>query len=147
MVAIPRTMQAIRLHGPGVDGLRRETIATPSLQLHQHAAGARKGGSGSYLGTDADHDQALGRSRGGLTTKLHLVSDGRGRPLAMLVTAGQRHEKHPASVVAGRHPCAQAGRVGPPTTTPAMRSLQPGPFLEFPKVGALGQTTEGADRT
>jgi len=42
MVAIPRTMQAIRLHGPGVDGLRRETIATPSLQLHQHAAGARK---------------------------------------------------------------------------------------------------------
>ena len=92
MVAIPRTMQAIRLHGPGVDGLRRETIATPSLQLHQHAAGARKGGSGSYLGTDADHDQALGRSRGGLTTKLHLVSDGRGRPLAMLVTAGKRHE-------------------------------------------------------
>ena len=37
-------------------------------------------------------DQALGRSRGGLTTKLHLACDGRGRPLAMLVTAGQRHE-------------------------------------------------------
>jgi NADPH:quinone reductase-like Zn-dependent oxidoreductase len=33
MVAIPRTMQAIRLHGPGVGGLRRETINTPSLQL------------------------------------------------------------------------------------------------------------------
>ena len=33
MVAVPRTMQAIRLHGPGVGGLRRETIATPSLQL------------------------------------------------------------------------------------------------------------------
>jgi NADPH:quinone reductase-like Zn-dependent oxidoreductase len=33
MVAIPRTMQAIRLHAPGVDGLRRETIDTPSLQL------------------------------------------------------------------------------------------------------------------
>ena len=33
MVAIPRTMEAVRLHGPGVDGLRRETVATPSLQL------------------------------------------------------------------------------------------------------------------
>jgi NADPH:quinone reductase-like Zn-dependent oxidoreductase len=33
MVAIPRTMKAIRLHAPGVDGLRRETIDTPSHQL------------------------------------------------------------------------------------------------------------------
>jgi NADPH:quinone reductase-like Zn-dependent oxidoreductase len=32
-VVVPRTMQAIRLHAPGVDGLRRETIDTPSLQL------------------------------------------------------------------------------------------------------------------
>src|SRR4029434_3576790 len=31
--AVARTMQAIRLHAPGVDGLRRETIDTPSLQL------------------------------------------------------------------------------------------------------------------
>jgi NADPH:quinone reductase-like Zn-dependent oxidoreductase len=33
VVVVPRTMQAIRLHAPGVDGLRRETIDTPSLQL------------------------------------------------------------------------------------------------------------------
>jgi NADPH:quinone reductase-like Zn-dependent oxidoreductase len=33
MVVVPRTMQAIRLHAPGIGGLRRETIATPSLQL------------------------------------------------------------------------------------------------------------------
>jgi NADPH:quinone reductase-like Zn-dependent oxidoreductase len=32
MVAVPRTMEAIRLHAPGVDGLRHETIDTPSLQ-------------------------------------------------------------------------------------------------------------------
>ena len=37
-------------------------------------------------------DEALGRSRGGLTTKLHLAADGRGRPLAVVLTAGQRHE-------------------------------------------------------
>jgi NADPH:quinone reductase-like Zn-dependent oxidoreductase len=33
MVAVPQTMKAIRLHEPGVDGLRHETIDTPSLQL------------------------------------------------------------------------------------------------------------------
>jgi NADPH:quinone reductase-like Zn-dependent oxidoreductase len=32
MVSIPRTMKAIRLHGPGVEGLRHETIDTPSLK-------------------------------------------------------------------------------------------------------------------
>ncbi|MGO4749632.1 IS5 family transposase, partial [Streptomyces sp. 2MCAF27] len=30
-----------------------------------------------------------GRSRGGLTTKIHLACDGRGRPLAFVLTAGQ----------------------------------------------------------
>ncbi len=33
MLAVPRTMEAIRLHAPGVDGLRLETIDTPPLQL------------------------------------------------------------------------------------------------------------------
>jgi transposase len=37
-------------------------------------------------------DEALGRSRGGFTTKLHLAAEGRGRPLAICLTAGQRHE-------------------------------------------------------
>ena len=38
------------------------------------------------------HDEALGRSRGGSSTKVHLACDGRGRPLSVLVTAGQRNE-------------------------------------------------------
>jgi transposase len=33
--------------------------------------------------------EALGRSRGGLSTKIHLAVDGRGRPLAVLLTPGQ----------------------------------------------------------
>jgi transposase len=37
-------------------------------------------------------DHALGRSRGGYGSKIHLVTDGRGTPLAVEVTAGQRHE-------------------------------------------------------
>ena len=31
-MAVPPTMKAIRLHGPGVDGLRHETIGTPPLR-------------------------------------------------------------------------------------------------------------------
>lgn len=34
----------------------------------------------------------MGRSRGGWGTKFHLVTDGQGTPLAVGVTAGQRHE-------------------------------------------------------
>jgi len=41
-------------------------------------------------GEPADH--ALGRSRGGFGSKIHLVSDSRGLPLAADLTAGQRHE-------------------------------------------------------
>ena len=33
MLAVPRMMEAVRLHAPGVDGLRHETIDTPSLKL------------------------------------------------------------------------------------------------------------------
>ncbi|WP_428837660.1 IS5 family transposase [Streptomyces olivaceiscleroticus] len=55
------------------------------VRAHQHAAGARP--KGALAGEPADH--ALGRSRGGLTTKIHLVADGRCRPLAFVVTAGQ----------------------------------------------------------
>jgi transposase len=36
--------------------------------------------------------EALGRSRGGYSTKLHLRVEGRGRPMVILATAGQRHE-------------------------------------------------------
>lgn len=41
-------------------------------------------------GEPADH--ALGRSRGGFGTKVHLVCDGRGVPLSAVVTPGLAHE-------------------------------------------------------
>jgi len=34
----------------------------------------------------------VGRSRGGFTTKIHAAVDGRGRPLALVVTGGQRND-------------------------------------------------------
>ncbi|MGN9757279.1 IS5 family transposase [Streptomyces sp. SD31] len=64
-------------------------IDSTIVRAHQHAAATgRKGGS---TGDEPD-DHALGRSRGGLTTKVHLAVDGQGRPLALLVTPGQRHD-------------------------------------------------------
>jgi len=44
----------------------------------------------SQLQEPADH--ALGRSRGGFGTKIHLVCDSHGFLVAIYVTAGQRHE-------------------------------------------------------
>lgn len=42
---------------------------------------------GAPAGEPDDH--ALGQSRGGLTTKIHLAADGRCRPLAFVITPGQ----------------------------------------------------------
>ena len=36
--------------------------------------------------------EALGYSRGGFSTKIHLRVDGNGRPLTFLITEGERHE-------------------------------------------------------
>ncbi len=64
------------------------------VRAHQHAAGARRRRSAADRAAGVTHpaDEALGRSRGGHTTKLHLACDERGRVLSVVVTPGQRHE-------------------------------------------------------
>ncbi|WPO38968.1 IS5 family transposase [Tardiphaga sp. 42S5] len=54
-------------------------IDSTIVRAHQQAAGG-KGGL---------KNQALGRSRGGLTTKIHMLADTLGRPLRFIITAGQ----------------------------------------------------------
>ncbi|HEX2531182.1 MAG TPA: IS5 family transposase [Burkholderiaceae bacterium] len=58
-----------------------------NVRAHQAAAGA---GKNRPLPEPIDH--ALGRSRGGWGTKLHLVTDGAGLPLAVKLSAGQAGE-------------------------------------------------------
>jgi transposase len=53
-----------------------------NVRAHRHAAGARGG-----------HPQALGRSRGGFGSKLHLRCDRQGKPLVFVLTAGERNER------------------------------------------------------
>ncbi|WP_405531342.1 IS5 family transposase [Streptomyces canus] len=85
-------------------------------RAHQHAAGARKKGpaAGDELEDPActTAGQALGRSRGGLTTKVHLACDGRGLPLAVVVTPGNVNDSTVFDEVmdALRVPRAGAGR-------------------------------------
>ncbi len=57
-----------------------------SIRAHQHAAGASKRQGGNAR-------QALGRSRGGHSTKLHIRAERGGKPLVLLLTAGERHEQ------------------------------------------------------
>jgi transposase len=60
-------------------------------RAHQHAAGARHHPEvQAEPPGDEPADHGLGRSRGGLTTKIHLACEqGRG-PMSVLITAGQR---------------------------------------------------------
>lgn len=70
-----------RRRGPELGGIRR---------LHGRSGTSACGWSlrkGAPADEPADH--AIGRSRGGLTTKIHLADDGNCRPLAFVLTAGQ----------------------------------------------------------
>ncbi len=60
------------------------TTSTPSIvRAHQHSAGAHKGGVG---------DEAIGRSRAGLSTKIHALIDALGNPTAFHLSGGQAHD-------------------------------------------------------
>jgi len=62
-------------------------------------------------------DHGLGRSRGGLTTKLHLAVEQGQRPLSMVVTAGQRGDAPQFERVMGAIRVPRLGR-GRPRTRP-----------------------------
>lgn len=63
-----------------------------SIRAAKAAAGAPAPKKKHQEAQEEPEDHALGRSRGGWGTKVHLVSDGQGVPLAVQVTAGQAHE-------------------------------------------------------
>lgn len=61
--------------------------------------------------------EGLGRSRGGVTTKIHLAADGQCRPVSRVVSAGQRHDALAfAAVLADVH--IRRPRGGRPRTRP-----------------------------
>jgi hypothetical protein len=68
-------------------------------RVHQHAAGAHK----------KEGEQAIGRSRGGLTTKIHALVEALGNLAHWRLTAGQVADAHEAEpLLAGVAPDAVA---------------------------------------
>jgi transposase len=63
------------------------------IRAHPHAAGMNTGGN----------DQALGRSRGGFGTKLHLAVDALGNPVVLHLSPGQDADITHAEVLLGNH--------------------------------------------
>ncbi|WP_454325330.1 IS5 family transposase [Streptomyces ambofaciens] len=61
------------------------SVDSTVCRAHQHSADARRRGRPRF----EPEDHALGRSRGGLSTKVHLASDSQARPLSIHITAGQ----------------------------------------------------------
>ncbi|MER9390445.1 IS5 family transposase [Mesorhizobium sp. M0435] len=59
-----------------------QMIDTSIVRVHQQGATAKRGG----------RDYCLGRSRGGLTTKIHALVDAQGRPIKLTLTAGQKSD-------------------------------------------------------
>jgi transposase len=71
-----------------------------------------------YKGIVHPRDEGLGRSRGGLTTKFHLACDGKGRPLSVVITAGQRHDSTQLVAVLEGIRVPRPGGRGRPRTRP-----------------------------
>ena len=79
------------------------------IRAHQHAAGARRDGAAG----GGENVEALGRSQGGFSTKLHLRAEGGGKPIAAVLTAGERHEQIALEALLDRGAIRRSGRGRP----------------------------------
>ncbi|MFJ9473395.1 IS5 family transposase, partial [Streptomyces caniferus] len=100
----------------------RVAVDSTITRAHQHRRPEKCRTAARGQGLDAHREpagHAIGRSRGGLTTKIHHAVDGQGRPLAVVVTPGQAHDGQSLPLLLSdlRVPRTGAGR---PRTTPTM---------------------------
>ena len=80
------TMERIRCLGGHRHRSRRDYGREWALQHRQHHGSRPRLGSGRKRGI---HRRALGRWRGGFTSKVHCLGDARGRPIAFHLTPGE----------------------------------------------------------
>jgi Transposase DDE domain len=128
--SIPRSCGRISM--PLAPGTPRPRTSTPNAWHRHHwprpraadAQGADRNDknpdatptTGAVTGRARDRE-TLGRSRGGLSTKIHLAADSRARPLARVTSAGQRNDALGFAPVMNRVRVARRGR-GRPRTRP-----------------------------
>ncbi len=121
MIRARRPAQAtVRALGEGKDAA---TDAFPRPLVDQGGTGLPRPGSSQphprYKGVRHPADEALGRSRGGLTTKVHLACDQQGRPLSVVITPGQRHESTQVTAVLDGIRVLRPGERGRPRKRPS----------------------------
>jgi transposase len=80
----------------GYDG-DLQMVDSSSIRVHQHAANAKKGGPQDAPSGNLSAARCMGRSRGGLTTKIHAVVDADGNPIAIKLSEGQAHDGRSAA--------------------------------------------------
>ena len=98
------------------------SVDSTIARAHQHADGARKRSDLQIeppvgVGRAEPDDHALGRSRGGWTTKLHLACEQGRKVLSLVVTGGQRGDSPQFTTVLEGIRVPRAGR-GRPRTRP-----------------------------
>ena len=81
-------MEKSRRLGPA-DGRHRSCARRRNPDDRQHLRSRSPAGRDGKKGGG---DHCLGRSRGGLTTKIHVVVDAQGLPIRLGLTAGQAHD-------------------------------------------------------
>lgn len=64
-------------------------------------------------GGEAQAREGLGRSQGGFSTRLHVRAEGGGRPMATVLTAGQRHEQIAVEALMDHGAVRRSGRGRP----------------------------------
>lgn len=89
-------------------------VDSTSVRVHVDGAGARRG---QLCAQHSAQRQCLGRSRGGLTTKVHLRVEGRGRVMKMHLSQGQRHDSLYLKTLVEQKPL-RSGRPGRPRHKP-----------------------------
>ena len=110
------------------------SVDSGTARAHQHAAGARKDGGAQKeppggTGAPEPADHGLGRSRGGLTSKVHLACEQGQKPLSVIITAGQRGDSPQFTVVLDAIRVPRPGqRAGPaPARTGSWRTRPTAP--------------------
>ncbi len=120
----------------------RPAPATPRRSRRQRGRKGRTSGrnavgeSSRPPGRGGAGGESLGRSRGGLTSKLHLGADGRCRPLSLVVTGGHRADRTQLQAVLEKIRVSRAGP-GRPRTKPdslaADKAFSNGPCRQYPQ--------------
>ena len=82
-----------------------QMVDSSSIRVHQPGGNVKMGARTPAAARDGARSECMGRSRGGLTTKIHALVDANGLPVVLKLTEAQAHDgQSAAGVLAGLGP-------------------------------------------